>query len=615
MGRPASELVSTSVRVGSLQSRTSGQVNEWQCVVFPRKAREDPEQHLPASKSDTKNAVRHSIGKHLSFFVYSVSLLLMSLLSRRRASTGTLPEHNNRTTNPRRSLRRPTQQVSERIIVNDCGISSRICEDLRKSMSSKTNELVVHRTNLDALLAGSLKDILESRLDWQLVELLEGPSPSSSSATTSTSSTKHNTNTNRRWVQRLLQVLSKRQSIHQLILKDPSEASLKCVASWFQHSLSWLDPADRWARVDEFVIKLGAVSETMALILQQGLVASNQQLTHLELSNSSFSSFEAVEAVSIGLKGCHRSLQKLSLTNCHLEDYEIAVLVEALLQPVSSESSTDNVTSDPQLLHAFPNLRELNFSVNFCQEAGTLALARLLTVPNSSPPTISPDAESSSSQQASEPTTIPPPIQALDLSCQDVWDDREYFIHLASALATNNCLVELNLGSNFFDDDQFIWLVLGLRQNSCLRQLHLRDNRITNVGMQTFAKTLPELRTLEQIDLTRNRYSAQGVLTLLGPLCHANTQLKKMDLDWDEKGCDRHEGGKYLLLHYYLALNRAGRYCKLNCSLDDRPVPPGLWPHILERGPLRLRVEDEMMGIERSDILYDSLRGPALLDR
>ena len=122
---------------------------------------------------------------------------------------------------------------------------------------------------------------------------------------------------------------------------------------------------------------------------------------------------------------------------------------------------------------------------------------------------------------------------------------------------------------------------------------------------------------LEEIDLTRNRYSAQGVLTLIEPLRHANTQLTSLSVDWDEEYSDQGEMEGYLLLRYFIALNRAGRYCKLSFSSGDSrgDVPAGLWPHILEQSQRTLTMNDETKGIRCPDIVYDLLRGPALLDR
>jgi hypothetical protein len=87
-------------------------------------------------------------------------------------------------------------------------------------------------------------------------------------------------------------------------------------------------------------------------------------------------SLKAKEELGIGLKE-HGPSQKLSPSNCHLEDEEIATMMEHL--------------------NNHPSLYKLDLGVNFCKEQGTKGLAQLLM---SSCPLIS-----------------------LNLSIQYVWDN------------------------------------------------------------------------------------------------------------------------------------------------------------------------------------------------
>lgn len=429
---------------------------------------------------------------------------------------------------------RPGDHSCERIVVKEAGHSGHICSELRRQLfaskrASPPTKVVVQRKRLDALLVGTLHDILASQDTWELVQL----HASSKSSL------------------RLLEVLSRRGKVDSLVVQDPSERVLEFLAGWMgNHQL-------KYATVKDIAIRCTTISNAMALTLGEGLSSEVCTVKRLEISEVSFQDLAAVQAMAQGVRQ-HCGLEKVSFRSCHLEDAEVGVLVQAL--------------------EHHPNLVELCLSMNYCQEEGTLALARLLTSPSVS-------------------------LQILDLSYQDTWDDRSYFVHYANALSDPNCrLKELNMSSNFVEDEQFIGLIRALRRsNTCLESLNFRDNRITDVGMEVLVGSLPELTSLKYLNLSHNEYGKTSVEDLEVAL---SVQPTLVDL------CIDHE--KYVpKIWYYLALNRSGRYCK-----SAPRVPLGLWPLILEHCQhYVLTAKDHSLNMAEADIIFDLAHGPALLER
>lgn len=250
----------------------------------------------------------------------------------------------------------------------------------------------------------------------------------------------------------------------------------------------------------------------------------------------------------------------------------------------STQPSTVTRTLDPSLSFGRPpncyfdgislqssKFARPGFGDNFCQSQGTEAVAKLLLSSSSS-------------------------LRQLDLSCQDVWDDRSYFCHIASALANKNgCGLEtLDISSNFLKDEHLEWLLQALQHNRTLRRVVLRNNAITNDGMAILSKFLPQL-SLTTLDLTNNHYTHVESLDLA-----SNTSLWQLQVDPPLTA----------RLLYYLALNQGGRQCKL-----PNEIPLSVWPLLLARSNHYLNLEQRDAGISTADIIFDLLHGPALLER
>lgn len=474
---------------------------------------------------------------------------------------------------------------SSRIVVRST-FTARLCADFRKECianDSTTNttgsgrrnvqELIVKRKRMDALLAGTIQDIMNSQNEWKMVEL----------------------NGSSQWALRLMETLFKLQRVDKLVLLEPSEAVLLCLSGLLENR--------SMARVDHVVLRAASITRAIATELARGIEGvsicnnntnntndndSDRRISQIEFCDCVFASLGSVKQIANGVSK-NPNITKLSFCGCHLEDHEVTLLMKSL--------------------EHHPSLMHLDLSVNFCQADGMETLATVLLGSSITP------------------------LHTLLLPCQDVWDNRDYYIHLASAISNPHCtLHHLNLSSNFLNDDHFIWLVLALRDNHLLQVLNLHDNLITDVGMMTFAKTLHQLDALQEIVLTKNRYTHQGIKAVLDVLVH-NTRLTELCVDHirnnygdnhpNDNGTDttttttRNENE--IIWNYYLALNRGGRYCKSHPN-----VPLGLWPHILakaneaiikDKDPLLQNWMASSRSITTADIIFDLLQGPALLER
>ena len=315
-------------------------------------------------------------------------------------------------------------------------------------------------------------------------------------------------------------------------------------------------------RVDRLIIRLP--TEAIVTWLAKNL----DQLTVNSLSlRSPISSELAIRRFGSGISK-HSTLQELSLAHCQLEDEEIAKLVE--------------------YFHDNTSLQTLDLAGNFCQEQGTKAVSNLLVSAKSC-------------------------LRALDLSGQDVWDDRSYVVHLTRALAHPNCQLEkLDVSSNFWNDENFQWLLEALlqqkrdqnRRKHSLQAITLRDNSISDIGIEYLTKALPDLApSLRYLNLKHNDEITENCVSQrLEDMLSRTTSLWHLELD---RPTTR--------LVYYLALNRGGRVCK-----HPNQIPLSVWPLVLARTKeLRstYQYHEQKAGITQADLIFDLLHGPVLLER
>jgi len=351
---------------------------------------------------------------------------------------------------------------------------------------------------------------------------------------------------------KILKEISTHRNISQFVLHNVSKPTLEYIATWLRNS-----KLPSMADIEQLrICKVHDFSIQVAKTFGDSLIDST--LLRLELLNVSFPSLMIVETLA-GRISQHNQWQLLSFDSCCLEDVEVATVVRALQSARCA-------------------VEELCFPSNYCQEQGTIAITHLL-----------------------QDSSIG--LKRLDLSNQDVWDDRKYMMHMIQHGITNPqcCLEQLRMESNFIDDTFFTTLIQALAHNanSCLRELMLRNNRISDIGIETLSPLLTSL-SLVSLDLRENLYSSRSVVDLSISMCHQWT-LQNFQIDHLSDAP---------LIPFYTALNKAGRDCQRDINL-----PLGLLPLILHRCEKPEIVMELPSRFESTDLLYAMMNHSYLVQR
>jgi hypothetical protein len=99
-----------------------------------------------------------------------------------------------------------------------------------------------------------------------------------------------------------------------------------------------------------------------------------------------------------------------------------------------------------------------------------------------------------------------PLFQKLDISRQEVLDDRSYFYLLTEALQVNTMLISLNVSSNFLDDSHLRKLAKALTINSTLQELYMGGNSFHSwEGIVAFSERMPFMNGLQCLRMTNQR--------------------------------------------------------------------------------------------------------------
>jgi hypothetical protein len=356
----------------------------------------------------------------------------------------------------------------------------------------------------------------------------------------------------------------------------------------------------------------------------------NKPLRGLFLTGSTFTD-DALPILAEMLRSCP-SLEELSLSDCRLEDDDATTIIRSLFE----------------IPH--PGLKSLDLSCNFVQEQSILELARLI---------------SERSAMLNDPVNMQQKktavsLLSLDISNQDVWDNREYLGPLMEALAgiersnaetittieshtygrSATAVESIDWSHNFLGDDHLEMLCFCfsrstmLQNTSNLRKLVLRGNSITDVGLCCISECLPAMLNLQVLDLRLNsKITNDGVATLTNALRQLHKKLPTYDnMDVADLGSDSGVCGRRFsnngrsLWHIYLdqptlsflmqlILHRAGRTRLLWQESNGVTLMIGLWPLILERVKHCLHPEidsfDEEVcihGIFQVDLLFELFR-------
>jgi hypothetical protein len=355
-------------------------------------------------------------------------------------------------------------------------------------------------------------------------------------------------------------------------------------------------------------------------------ISPYQPLQSLFLTGSTVDD-DAIPLLAEALQAC-TLLEELSLTDCHLEDEQAACIITALHEK------------------DHPKLQSLDVSCNFVQSKATASLSQLVK------------QRSRLINSATDDSSLASlPLLAIDISNQDVWDDRNYLqslfdsltgIERGSSVARSRILStsvrSIDLSDNFIQDSHIHSLCecfsmaahVGTRVN--LQKMVLRGNSITDDGVKTIAESLPAMQHLHDLDLRLNQnISEEGVeaITLALQHLHVNkTQKSEPSNGKDVAGAtilnkdiaDKSTSGKSLwhirldepseAFMMALVLHRAGRSrLLLEEERHNSTLPISLWPLIFERSKRCVQPDidsfDEEIsihGITQVDLVYELFR-------
>ena len=440
-----------------------------------------------------------------------------------------------------------------RLVIRDGIATAIICDKIQSMISNRRGRkqslrgVVIGRKKLDLVLVGILQDLLSSQDSWREIELYI-----------------YDDERKNKRILRLLQALfmnminSSGGFIERLILFRPTQSIISWLGGIALKRQEQRPPTIK--TIHALSIRNATITPVIATSLSEGLKSPRCTLKKLDFSNSNFSGSEASSILGIALKACP-SIEELCLSYCHLEDEEIYNLLWPLTQD-DDRNATSNLTS-------------LILDGNFCQEQGTIAVSRLLST-----------------------------LTRLNLSNQNVWDNREYLTPLFQALTSKaKCtLAELDVSANFLQDNHLELLLQVLEENDgILKHINLTNNRITDDGIKTFSTRLPNLK-IKSMNLGQNSFTK---IQCLQQGMEQNVYITDLVLDINLT----------TLLLYYLALNKGGRKTKQLEETDRLPL--SIWPLILERCSSVCCFTEDLIdnGIRPEDIVFDLLHGPVLLER
>ncbi|XP_078057471.1 NACHT, LRR and PYD domains-containing protein 3-like isoform X2 [Mustelus asterias] len=234
-------------------------------------------------------------------------------------------------------------------------------------------------------------------------------------------------------------------------------------------------------------------------------------IKHLELQNCDIRC-EGLQRLGYILHKC----QELSLSNNNLEDSGVKRLSAALRNPdckiqklqLEKNALTDSCAADlSSALSTSPSLRDLNLGENALGDSGVKLLSAALRNPNCK-------------------------IQKLSLHSNSLTDSCAN--DLASALTTNQSLIDLNLGDNKLGNLGVNRLSMALKKLECkIQKLDLYRNALTDSCTEDLASALSTNESLKILNLGSNSFTDQSV----PPLCRLIQNCRSLQLiglEWNQ---------------------------------------------------------------------------------
>jgi hypothetical protein len=310
-------------------------------------------------------------------------------------------------------------------------------------------------------------------------------------------------------------------------------------------------------------------------------------LSILDLSHCMLVHDSATAVLSHGLQN-NQHLHTLRLSNCGLEDRQVATLIDSIRVSHRPSGAT--------------RIMDLSLPLNYCQTFAVQAISNLLKEPECG-------------------------LQRLDMAQQFI--DTDHCLNLLpiiQALRVNASLHFWDVRDNFLDDAHIAELARTvLVENQTLDELHLEGSDIGSQGIQALCQCIPHMKGLKRLWLKNNPFCSiqdttrhdeeQEVLLLLLEGLKQNTTLHIVDLglsDGDKQNTNETQNDIQRQISWYLCLNRGGR----RMFQSSNTVPLSHWSVLLEQAKFAVQKEDIALGIQVHDIVYHLLQqGPVLLER
>lgn len=275
-----------------------------------------------------------------------------------------------------------------------------------------------------------------------------------------------------------------------------------------------------------------------------------------------------------------RSLQFLELSYCIFDDPSIEHFALALAdnQSLHTLSMPAGELEDDQLACILSNVKHSKLKVlklprNYLEQRAAEVLGSLLDA-NSTCQLVSLDLSHQHTERASK------------LSC----------LLFSQQLGTNQSLTSLNLSFCKLNNDDAAVLATCLAANHTLQDLDLRSNDIRDKGILALAGYLRSSPPLKKIYLFGNPFREVGAASLFKAI-KVNTILQILNMGYSS--C------YYDAVQYFTCLNRAGRGL---CSQNPNPA---IWPLVLERCEAISRTSRGTCS--DGDLIFTLLNGPVLM--
>lgn len=355
-------------------------------------------------------------------------------------------------------------------------------------------------------------------------------------------------------------------------------------------------------------------------------IARNTSLLTLNLGGSTISP-AAVSPLSFGLR-INRTLEKIVLDSCPLEDQQIATLLSALqdhpnlkvLSLMQTSCHTEGMGAIATLLH-YNDLETLDLSYLVRQK-------REDKPPEQETPTKEEETEESKEEETgdeegkdeksdtgeekgeddedSEKDSAGEGEESND-SQDKKKDENEEAEEDDGRKVRNTKLKNFQLAGNGLSDS-FLTSLLGIfGAGSGLEELNLFGNRITDNGLRLLLQKLPSLKKLRALWLGHNLLSAWGAQQMVEAM-KTNYSLEEVSLrcfntDFDDMQSE---------IDHYTRLNRGGRRIY---GETKEPIPLALWPFILQRANKTFQSsEDSNEAGCNADVIFSLIRGPVLFE-